>query len=151
MLQISPSKAFPITYVISDPSDSSTYFVQAIVRNASTNTTLETVDLTDQGGGIHSKDYTTPSDPSQTGTGLYIIITVTVFTDSAHTTKSGNYAIVTDQYLVKTIVDPHTIGGGGADLVSMKRMLNETIEETLGKRPPEDMRVGMREVLGEAR
>jgi|TARA_R100001530_G_scaffold1410_1_gene2543 uncharacterized protein YlxW (UPF0749 family) len=122
MLQIGPQKAFPIVWVNSWATNTSTLYVQAVVRNALTNATLKTVNLTDQNGdsSVFSASYTAPQDPSQTGTGLYIIITVTVYDDSGYTNASSNYAVVTDQYLVKTLVNPLSFLGGGGGVINEK-------------------------------
>lgn len=131
-MQISPQKAFPITWVSSVPGDSDTHYVQAVVRNSLTMATLTTVNLTDQSGGIFSKSYTTPADPSITGTGYYIIITITVYTDSGYATKDQNFAVITNEYLVKTLVDPQTfLGGGGGvlDYREIKKVVKEVLDE----------------------
>lgn len=130
MLQISPQKVFPITWVNSVPGDSTTYYPRAVVKNAQTGATLATVDLSLVSTGYYSYNYTAPHDPSQTGTGLYITVTVSVYTDSGHTTLDQNFAVVSDQYLVKQILDANmTLGGGGVDYIEVRKILREELKK----------------------
>lgn len=130
-MQISPQKVVPLIWNSADPNDTDTLFVQAIVKDGRTLTTLDTVNLTDQGSNLFSKDYTAPHDPSQTGTGRWIIVTYTVYTESSYTTKSLNYQRITEKYLVKTLVDPLMLGGGGTyiDYKEVKKAVREVLEE----------------------
>lgn len=102
--QISPLESFPIVYLISDPTDSGTYFVRSIMRNSATGAIIKIanqnfVNLTDKGNRRFAKLIQAPSDPS--GNGFWIDITTTVYTDSGYTSVSPNYEEVLDKYLVQ--------------------------------------------------
>src|SRR3990167_2297855 len=104
MLQLNPREYFPIVRQLNDPLDVGTYYVQAIIRNARTGATLDTLSLTDEGGQRFS--YTTWQTPADTsGLGLFITITLTVYTDSGYTEKAGNYGIEQQTYLIQERVD----------------------------------------------
>lgn len=118
MIQISPQETYPIVYKLSDPNETDTYYVRAVVRNSVTGAILQTVNLTDLGSGRFSESVQAPNDPS--GLGLYIDVTVTVYSDSAYTTKNQKYSDVLYPYLVQTRINHSTAGGGGGLVVNAK-------------------------------
>jgi len=120
MLQLNPKETFVIARGISDPSDSSTYYVQAVIRNAKTDALLDTVNLTDRTGGRFSKVWEVPADTS--GLGFYITITTRVYTDSGYSVLS-DYMQETATYLVQERVNAFLgSGGGGGPDIDYKRI-----------------------------
>ncbi|MFA4833577.1 MAG: hypothetical protein WC619_01870 [Patescibacteria group bacterium] len=114
MLQLHPGEKFIIVRGIEDHSDSRTYYVQAVIRNADSDVILKTVNLTDKGDGHRfSAEWYVPQNPGQ---GFYIIITTSVYTDSGYTTKSGNYGDKYDTYLVQERLTRMDMPMGGADI-----------------------------------
>lgn len=111
MLQLNPKETFVIARGISDPSDSSTYYVQAVIRNAKTDALLDTVNLTDRTGGRFSKIWEVPADTS--GLGFYITITTRVYTDSGYSVLS-DYMQETATYLIQERVNAFLGSGGGS-------------------------------------
>lgn len=112
MIQINPGQQFPIVRQLEDPNDSSTLYVQAVVRNSLTGVVLNTVNLTDQGSHRFMKTFVAPGDPSNMG--LFTDITTLVFTDASYATPSSAYGQVNDTYLVQQRVNPfQNFGGGG--------------------------------------
>lgn len=99
MLQLNPRESFTIVRQIEDPSDATTYYVKAFVRNAKTDALLTTVTLTDRGDRRFSADYSVPADAS--GNGFWISILTSVYTDSGYTTRSTDYGDKMDTYLVQ--------------------------------------------------
>jgi hypothetical protein len=99
MLQLNPRETFTIVRQIEDHTDTNTYYVRAVVRNAKTDELLANVDLDSKGNQRYSKDYIVPADVS--GQGFWLSITTSVYTDSGHTTKSENYGDKLDSYLVQ--------------------------------------------------
>lgn len=129
MIQLRPGEQFPITYRISDPSDSTTYYVQAKIYNSRTNTLLDTVNLADQGNGVFRQNWQVVGDSSDQG--LFIDINVNVYTDSGYTAVSSNYQQENRQYLVQERVNTHRFGGGGGgvdiDYKKIKKIVDEAI------------------------
>lgn len=95
---IQPREYFPISRILPDPADTATYYIRAVIRNAKTFATIDTINLTDQGSRIFSYNWQAPADPS--GQGLFITITTLVYTDSGYTTKSDLYGEEQDTFLI---------------------------------------------------
>lgn len=132
MLQVTPQRNLPLVWHSADPNDTDTLFVQAVVKDASTLAVLSTVNLTDNGSQLFSGSVTTPPDTSQTGTGRWIIVVFTIFSDSGYTTPSLNYARVTETYLVKTLINANQLYGGGGssiDYAMLKKLVGEVLDE----------------------
>src|SRR5437879_1246261 len=99
MLQLEPLELYTIARGLEDHTDSTQYYVQAVIRNAKTDALIATVQLTDQGDQHrYSKAWQVPQD--QTGLGFYLLIETSVYTDSGYTTKSQNYGDKYETYLV---------------------------------------------------
>ena len=130
MLAVRPNEDLPIIRAIDNPNDAATYYIQAVIKNAKTLVTLDTVNLTDNGDRLFSYNWHTPHDA--VGLGMYIIIITTVYTDSGYTTKSEVYAEQTDTYKIE-INQAHFGGGGGSDIDY--RRLRKIIQEELEKLP----------------
>lgn len=128
-MQLHPREQFTIVRQIEDHTDSATYYVQAVVRNAKTDALLATVNLTDQGSRRFSKTYSVPVDVS--GQGFYISVLTSVYTDSGYTTKSQNYGDKMDIYLVQDRVNPNLGSGGGGSDVSYKKIREIVREEAV--------------------
>lgn len=142
MIQISPSENFPIVRVLGDHTDNATYYVQAVVRDASTDVVLATVNLTDRGNRRFSKLYKVPSDNTYSR-GSFLVITTTIYTDAGYTTKSPNYQEVADTYVVQQRWNPLIGGatfGGGTDGMSLTKeeyaKMALMFEDTLNKKFP---------------
>src|SRR5437879_3576262 len=112
MAQLYPQEEFVIARGLEDHTDSSTHYVQAVVRNVKTDTLIDTVQLTDQGNRRFSKKWQVPADP--TGLGFWILITSTVYTDSNYTTKDANYGERFEEHFIEA--RQHNHGGGGSDI-----------------------------------
>lgn len=143
MQQLQPHAIFPIVWVQENPFDTDTYYVRAVVRNSRTGATITTLTLTDNGSRRFTYNYTTPSDSS--GQGLYIDITILIYTDAAFTTKSESYAEKNTQYLViDRNVTAQTLASylagtlGGGDDVDYKR-IRKIFEDVLSEKPKIEM------------
>lgn len=138
---VQPQSRFPVVRQLSDPSDGGTYYVQAVVRKYvnDTEAVVDTLNLTNQGGQRFSKYWQTPADPS--GEGLYISIVTTVYTDPAYTVKSDVYGLEETTYLIANRLTPlQRAGGGGIDVRTMRRVMQEEIakakpDDTAEKKP----------------
>lgn len=112
---LTPSQLFTLVYQLGSPGDTGTYFVQAIVRYASSGTIIATVNLANQGNQRFTGTFTVPADVG--GSGYYLDITYTVYTNSLYTILSQNYGI---QNVVGKVLQSLTVGMGigGGDGVS---------------------------------
>src|SRR6185369_1823353 len=113
-MQLEPQQFYTLARGLEDHTDSGTYYVQAVVRNARTDALIDTVNLTDNGNRRFTKPWLAPADP--TGLGLDILITYTVYTDSGYTTKAENYGEKFDEHTVLRRMNPNLHSGGGADV-----------------------------------
>lgn len=118
-MQIRPNAPLPIVYVISDPSDSATYYVRSVIRNSATGSIIQVsganfVNLTVSASNSRRFSKTIQSPQDSSGVGFYIDVTTTVYTDSGYTTVSPVYQEENVKYLV---LEPWTtglgLGGGG--------------------------------------
>lgn len=141
MFTLQPRETLPLVRVLTDPTDSTTYYVRAVVRNAKTLVTLTTLTLTDNGNRIFSNNYLVPADPS--GRGFFIAVTTQVFTDAGMTTPSA-YNDETETYVIYDRMSfAHAISnylgaqlaGDGLDIDYKKigKMLAEISTESLAK------------------
>jgi len=114
MIQLRPTETFTIVRVLGDTVDTSTYYVQAVIRNSKTGATIDTVNLTDQGSRRFTGDWEVSADVG--GEGFYIDITTTVYTDSGYSTNAGDYAEEVTSFLIQDRYN-RTFGlGGGVDI-----------------------------------
>lgn len=131
MLQLEPEEYFTICRQLADPSDTNTYYVKAVIRNAKTDAVLDTVYLEDKGEQRFRKQWQVPADPS--GQGFYISITTYVYEDASYSTESPNYEREEDVYLVQKRYNPLLGGGGGFEI--NYRKVRDIVREELAKLP----------------
>lgn len=110
-MQLSPTETFILTRQLDDPADTNTYYVRCIIRNAKTDATIATVNLTNKGNGRFRGEWQVTADIS--GQGYYITITSYVYTDASYTTESNNCRRFEQQYLVQDRFARMGGGGGG--------------------------------------
>lgn len=129
MIQLNPREYFMVVRQIEDPSDSTTYYVRAVIRNAHTDEILATLDLEDKGSRRFVKPWLVPADPS--GNGFWVDILTAVYTDSAYTVPSTSYGQNSDTHLVQERVNANLNQGGfaGPD-ISYKKIREIVAEET---------------------
>lgn len=99
-MQVNPQEKIQLVYVIIDPSDSGTHYVQTVMRNSADGSILGTMQLTVDAN--NSRRFTgSISAPSYNGPGaLYIDLTTTVYTSNAYTVKDTNYNEQVDKFVV---------------------------------------------------
>ena len=131
MIQLTPQEYFVVSKQLGDPNDSTTYYIQAVIRNARTDATIDTLNLDDKTGQRFTKEWQVPADTS--GSGFFVTITTTVYTDAAYTTKATNYTIDHETYVIHERTNPAMMGGGGASVDYKK--IRDMIREELGKLP----------------
>jgi hypothetical protein len=136
MVQLQPQKNFTVVRQIADHTDTATYYIRAVIRNAYTDEIITTLNLEDKGGQRFKKDWQVPADPSEEG--FYISIITSVYEDSGYTTKSGNYGDEENTYLVFDRIRANRGGGGGGpDISSIRRVVKEEIESA---KPKEELK-----------
>ena len=108
-----PGTSHQITWSIQNLTDTTTYYVKAVIRDLRTNIILDTLYLTDLGNGRFSKTWNVPQDGQ--GFGRQIEIEKTVYEDSAYTIPSGLYGRWLDEYTIFNLANrlPSTGGYGG--------------------------------------
>lgn len=108
-MQLEPFEKYTLFRGLENHLDSTTYYVQVVIRNGKTAALIDTVNLTDNGNREFSKEWEVPADVN--GTGFYITLTYSVYTDSGYTTKSENYGDKYEEHLVQhRITDTHSAG-----------------------------------------
>lgn len=129
-MTLDPGEIFSIVRQLPDPSDSSTNYVRAVIRDAKTDATIDTVNLTDRGSRRFSGNWNVYSKRSD---GFWIAVTTTVYTDAAYTTKSSNYAEEMQTYLVERRIQ-FGEGGAGVSYRRVKEVVTEALKEA--EKPP---------------
>lgn len=139
-IQLQPREYFTVVRQLQDHTDSTTYYVQATIRDARTDALLEVLALTDQGNRRFSKPWQVVSDPS--GLGRYISVLSEVFTDSGYTSKASTYGDELETHLIleRTIHSggSSNLGGGtGIDYKRIKKMIDDAIKDIPQVKIPE--------------
>lgn len=131
MISLQPREQFMLVRQLSDHTDPTTYYVQAVIKNSVSGATIATVRLIDGGNGRFTKLWEVPSDVS--GLGFYIDITISVYSDSGYTTKASSYGDSNDQFLVFDRIVKHGGGGGmDVDYKKIEKILTSSIKPLLG-------------------
>lgn len=132
MITLQPQQDFVVIWENDDPADTTTYYPQAVIRDAITGDTIDTVDLSLVAGSTSLYQATWHVCADVSGAGRQINLTLKTYTDSGHTTISQTKTIENRDYIVMDRLR-HIGGGGGVD-VDYKRIA-KLIAEELDKRP----------------
>ena len=124
---LNPQKSFTVVRQIANHIDTNEYFVRAVIRYAYTDVLITNLDLDLKGDQRYSKNWQVVADPS--GQGTYISIVTSVYTDAGHTTKSENYGDEENTYRVFDDMSPAMKGGGGLDMRTTRRIIEESLEK----------------------
>ncbi len=125
-----PQSLVYVAYVIPNPTEATTFFPQAVVKNTQTGVVVATVNLAQDAN--NSRRYTgsfmSPAD--STGLGYYLDVITIPYTDAGHTTPSQNYWAATNQYFVsQSINGGANYGGGYMDFgPEMRKLLREELK-----------------------
>lgn len=119
-----PQRNFTVVRQIGNHTDTSTYYVRAVIRDAYTDVILATLNLTDQGSQRFTKNWQVAADPS--GMGREISIVTSVYSNSGYTTKSENYGDEENSHMIEDNL-PMGRGGGGIDARTLRRVLEDVI------------------------
>lgn len=119
-MNIAPNKAIPVSYSVL-PTETTTYFVQAVLRDTASGAVLQTLNLTQSAAYLYrySGAFKPVSDAS--GLGRYIDITIIPYTDAGYTTPSQNYGALQLNYVVLQPWLP-TLGSGGASGIDYEKL-----------------------------
>ena len=102
-------ETYPAVWIPADATDTTTYYPQAVFRNALSFAVIATVNLTKQTDGSYTGNFTVPQDPS--GLGMILLETVTIYTDAGHTSATNLYGILQNKH--KVVNANANFGGGG--------------------------------------
>lgn len=138
--QLQPQKNFAFVRQLPDPSDSSTYYVQAEIRYAENDTLIRTLNLTDRGNRRFVGIWQAIADSS--GQGTLISVRTTVYTDSGYTNPSTTYMQEMETYLVLQQFNPREIvsilgpalyaaSGEGVNYKKIAKIFRDILEEKL--------------------
>lgn len=142
-MQIEPRSYFTLFRGLENHLDSSTYYVQAVIRDGLTAALLDTVQLTDNGNREFSQQWQAPADPN--GTGRYITVTYSVYTDSGYTTKSENYGDKYEEHEIRHRPDDVRMpSGGDVDYKKIQKMIDAAVA---GIKFPTPEKVDLKPVL----
>lgn len=133
-MQLHPREQFTVVRQIEDHTDTATYYVRAVIRNAKTDAIIQVsgnnyLNLTDRGSQRFSANWLVPADAS--GQGFYVSILTSVYTDSGYTTKSQNYGDKIDVYLIQDRLNANLGMGGGSDIdyKKIRKLIEEVVLE----------------------
>lgn len=139
-MQVSPQEKLCVAALISNPGDTGTYFVQAVLRDTLVNKILGSVKLTQDPNNTRRFFGYIEAPSNNTPTGRYINVTTSIYTDNAYSVYSLNYEEVVENYIVAQRWSMALAGGaGGADLYApdyrkiITAVLKDTIEPVFGR------------------
>ena len=125
--QIAPNQPFDIFYFLRNPTDSTTYYIRAVIYDVRSGTVLLTANLTQlpTNSRLFSATVQAPADSS--GIGRNIVAIASVYTDAGYTTKSTDYE-EQEQYLLVRSIAPNFSGGAvGIDYQELRSMMREEV------------------------
>lgn len=139
-MQVNPQEKIGLTALISDPSDTTPYFVRCVMRDSQTNTVLGSVKLTQDPANTRRYFGYIEAPSNNTPTGRHINITTSIYTDSGYSVYSPNYQEVLEK-LVVAVRWTLAYGGGGGDLFGttpdyskqVRAAVKDTIEPVFGR------------------
>jgi len=136
-MQLFSQQNFTIVRQVPDHTDSTTYYVQAVIRNARTDVTIATLNLTDKGSQRFKSDWRVPADTS--GEGFYVSVITSIYTDSGYTTKAASYGDDENTYLITDRIRNKN-GSGGQGSLSL-RDIRDIVKEEIQKAKPEPIKI----------
>ena len=133
-----PQENFTVVRVLTDHTDSGTYYVKAVIRNSRTGDTITSLNLTDQGSRRFTRNWQVPEF---NGDMMFVDITTTVYTDSGYTTKSSNYGEEVKTIQIERRRAGHTGGGAASvDYKKVKQIVKDCIAEIQMPEIPEQIK-----------
>ena len=94
---------------------------------------IDTVNLTDNGSRRFTKPWQAPADVS--GDGLYILITISVYTDSGYSVRAENYGDSFDEHLIQARPTPAMLNQASGPDIDYKK-IQKMIDDSLAKFKP---------------
>lgn len=139
-MQVSPQEKICIAALISDPADTNTYYVQAVMRDTLTNKILGSVKLAVDPNNSRRFFGYLEAPSNNTPTGRYINITTSIYTNAGYSVYSQNYEEVVASYIVAQRWSMALAGGaGGVDLYApdyakaIREAMKDYIEPVFGR------------------
>jgi hypothetical protein len=132
---ISPAENFDVFYYLRNPTDSTTYYVRAVIYDVRTGGVLSTINLTRSIANPHLFSAVAQAPADSSGFGRNIVAVASVYLDSLYASKSQDYEEQEQYFLVKAQV-LFTGGGGGVDYRTVREIFAEELEAHREKLPP---------------
>lgn len=130
---LEPNIASSLDFSINNPSDPTTYFIQAVVRAVVANKVIGTYNLSLVTGQYYRAPWTTPVDNS--GIGFEIVIIFSVYTDSGYSQLSPAYGATMEKYVVRHLASQNLGGfaggsrGEGIDYKKLEALIRKIVAE----------------------
>ena len=136
-MQIEPQVTLPLVYQLTDPFDSGTYYVRAVIFDSLSGDVIDTKNLASQGSGLYTSSIYAPADPL--GSGRHVHVIISVYTDSGYSTYSDMYQMKIDKYLIKSSGPRFGGGSGGSDIdyEKIQKMIVKALEALLAGTKPQ--------------
>lgn len=142
MNRITPGKNKAEVWQASVPNDTTVYFPQAVIRNSITGAIIATVNLSSEGFGRYLGTWMVPQV-----IGLQVDSTLTVYTDSGHTTKDENYQIENRTYEIVLDTSRNFGGGMSVDYNFIQKIVLEAITKAVAEIKVENNPVNLDKLL----
>lgn len=122
----------PIYWIPSDPADVNVYYPKSVIINAQTGILIASVNLEKQANNSYTGSFLVPQDGSNLG--MYIIETLSVYTDISQTIYSTDYAIEQRTHKIKNETQNYggaSIGGDKTDYNYIEKLVKRIVEDAV--------------------
>lgn len=140
-MQYRPNEVIGLSYLISDPADTGTYYVRAVLRDTRTNETLRTVNLTVDASNSRRFYGEMQMPDVKMNQSRSVDITTTVYTDSGYTSQSTEHQEICNMYIVaERWNEAMGFSGGGSGLTpkQVREALAKVLDAREAEKKPEE-------------
>jgi hypothetical protein len=133
---ISPAENFDLFYFLRNPTDNTTYYVQAVIYDLRTGEVLLTTPLDQTATNAHLFVKTVQAPPDSRSIGRNIVAIASVYTDSTYATKSDAYEEQEQYFLIKAQLP--NAGAVGVDYPGLRAMMEEVVAKAMADNAPKE-------------